>query len=575
MSAPPITASSQSRTKLRAFQYAAKGEGPTEKELNTGNEDQENKYAKEARKSKDSQKPLSSSFHESHDLQNIVQTAFPATPVGRVPLAELISNTEDTLDQLPLLTPVERVLWNHSPSSTDLVGTFATPFTRRGTKRARSSSPKSSSREEEAGLLVSPGRRAPFDTQTLQKSLTSPQADPATELWSRYSLHPASKQTPSKAPALSPTNLFHTLSPQTPARYVNGLDNSGLRRSLSCGMEWPTSAAKRRKIQKSLSQIADRNVAISCDETPNPYHDIKVSRVKFLLGKIHDGLAENCAKAKVALPSSSSPPLLAGNQYRATASSPIEQPQDDVAQVSPSGARKGLSSAEHTRPHEAWENVEQSQEETMVIKENLSSDYGDDDFDEGLLYEVDATMCTTAPPGNVAGTLLGAHVAQNSGPENKSVNSLSNSTDHVRSGAGMEVSIGGLCTGMTILPHISISQEEEHKSISQRDEFDDEYDELVGEGLVSLAADFDQQLPPDAALKISTSKLPAHDLPTKEQLTANGLSKREEVVDLISDDEFGDGFEFEDIAEDYARATQAIDTSSASLVRRFHLKPST
>ncbi|MCJ1383093.1 Tripartite DNA replication factor [Xylographa soralifera] len=564
MSLPAITASSQSR-KLKAFKFTGSGGAPSPNEIYGDNQDRENKSLGKPDKCKASQQRLQSSLDESRKTVDDVQATFPATPVGRVPLAELISNGEDTFDQLPLVTPVERVLWNLSQSSTDFASNFATPFTRRGTKRARSSSPQSSPREEVASLLQSPGNKAPFNTQTLQKSLMSPHADPAKDLWSRYSLYPESKQTPSKPPALSLSNLLHTSSPQTPARNMNRLDSSGLRRSLSCGMEWPTSAAKRRKIQKSLSQIGDQNIDISGDEMTKSYHDLKASRVNFLLGKIHDSLVENQGKSTVAQRPSSSPSALARAQNVAFPSSHIERSRATLAHSSSSVARTRPNRTEHKKLdkfHGDLEQFEPFKDEAMFIEDKASSDYGDDDFDEGLLDVVDANIRTTLQADSLAESPIDEPAMQLFEPKARTDDSFGRPTAHL----DIKPRPSDLYSDKIIPPPMAaLEKQPEHKSISKRDGFDDEYDELFGEGFVSLSAEFDRQHPPREANELSTLKLPAHKLTTESYVTADVLADKEDVVDLMSDDEFGAGFDFEDIAEDYARATQVADISSASL----------
>ena len=578
MSAPAITASSQSRTKLNAFKFIGSGGAPSENEFYGDNQEQENKSLTNSHKRKASQQRLQSSLDESRKTLNDVQAAFPATPVGRVPLAELISNGEDTFDQLPLLTPVERVLWNLSQSSMDIASNFATPFTTRGTKRARSSSLQSSPREDVASLLRSPGNKAPFNTQSLQRSLLSPHADPAKDLWSRYSLHPESNQTPSKPPALSLSNLLHTSSPQTPAKSVNRLDTSGLRRTLSCGMEWPTSAAKRRKIQKTLSQIGDHNMDISRDGTTRSCRDLKVSRVNFLLGKIHDGLAENQGVSIVARRPSSSPPALVQAQTMALASSPIEQSQGSPAHISSSDARTRPNTKIHTKLDKFRGDLEQFEpfkDEAMVMENKASSDYGDDDFDEGLLDEVDATIRITALADRIAENSIGETPLQLVEPQARTDNSFGPPTAHETSGTKLGISPRSsdlYSNKPLLLPIATVEKQPEHKLVSKMDEFDDEFDEFFGEGLVSLAAEFDRQIPLPAANDCFAVKLTAPNFPTETHLKADVLADKEGVVDLVSDDEFGAGFDFEDIAEDYARATQAANTSSASLVRGSHIQ---
>ncbi|MCJ1286282.1 Tripartite DNA replication factor [Xylographa opegraphella] len=567
MSARPITASSQSRTKLKAFEFTGNGGAPSDNELFGGSQEQENKSLGKPHKHKASQQQPQSSLDESQKTSNDVQTAFPATPVGRVPLAELIGNGEDTFDQLPLLTPVERVLWNLSQSSMDIASNFATPFTKRGLKRARSSSPQSSPRGELTGLQ-SPSKKAPFNTQTLQKSLMSPQVDPAKDLWSRYSLHPKSNQTPSKPPALSPSNLLHTSSPQTPAPNVNRLEYSGLRRTMSCGMEWPTSATKRRKIHQSLSQIGDQTKDISRGGMVRSYCDLKASRVNFLLGKINDGLIENKGESTVTRRPSSSPPALARIQDAAFPSSPIEQSRVSVIHISSSDARTRLNTTEHTRLNKVRDDLEKFEPLKDETIGKASSDYGDDEFDEELLDEVDATIRTTTPADVIVGNALDETNARpvecQAGTDNLYGPPMVHETRETKLNISRQR--GELNSdGPTLLDMARVEKPSEHESMSKQDEFDDEYDDFFGEGFVSLAAEFDQRFPLSADTGISAMKFPAQDVSTRRHLTADVRTEKEGVVDLVSDDEFGAGFDFEDIAEDYARAAQAEDISTPSL----------
>lgn len=198
----------------------------------------------------------------------------PQTPAGRVPLADLIGNGEEVSDQLPVLTPVERVLWNHSPRSME-ASSLMTPMTGKSRKRARSSSPPSSGTSRVKILAGSIHASA---------SSRTPHADPAGELWSRYRV--STKQGPKKPSASAAATLMHSSSPR-PAL----APDSGLRRTMSCGVEWPISAKKRRKIHRTESHVAELSPVLR-DTTKQGAQDSRTSRISFLLEQIHDGLSD-------------------------------------------------------------------------------------------------------------------------------------------------------------------------------------------------------------------------------------------------------------------------------------------
>ncbi|KAK4693888.1 DNA replication ATP-dependent helicase/nuclease Dna2, partial [Lecanoromycetidae sp. Uapishka_2] len=238
----PIAASSQSRSKLKAFQYQEKGTTP---ETTTMEADKENAhYQPEEAEQKmiPPPQPLSqkSATKDSRDC--------PQTPVGRLPLSELLASGEDTSRQHLNLTPIERVLWENTPMSS------TSPASRRKRKRAHSTSPASSSQNETSAHFT--GTKSAVDLHRLQQNLKTPKADPADDLWSRYSLNTDTieRRSPTAPTRLGHPHLMHSSSPQTPASHL-GREGAGLRRALSC-IEWPTSMAKRRKLHHSSSQGA-------------------------------------------------------------------------------------------------------------------------------------------------------------------------------------------------------------------------------------------------------------------------------------------------------------------------------
>lgn len=228
----------------------------------------------------------------------------PQTPVARVPLAELIGNREAPDFQRPKdVTPEERVYWKQrrTPRSSQLRSSQYTPAhsTMRRAKRARSSSPIPV--PFETGL-DSAAENDALDLQALQKSLKTPQADPVLELWNKYSMN---KDT-SQAPQLLPFTQLVTSSPRVTANGSPIIGGSGLRRSLSCGIEWPMSKAKRRKVTKP--DIFRDNGAPAEIGLQDAQRTSKLSRVSLLVERIQESFMNPQGKENgVSGPSSSSP----------------------------------------------------------------------------------------------------------------------------------------------------------------------------------------------------------------------------------------------------------------------------
>ncbi|KAL1791820.1 hypothetical protein ACET3X_009571 [Alternaria dauci] len=227
---PPIMPSTQTRTKLKAFQFV---EGtPTADSLpNRRDADKENRPAalgktpkpmgtpKNNRAVKDVAAPI-----KTPKLPTISDCPPPSTPATtRLPLADLVGNVDDSSRHAPQpdASPEEQLIWRGSQA-------INTPFPRKNKKRARSSSPVAPSQEEHR---LDPTRQ----------DITTPQADPAMELWSRYT---SNKGTPSANKSVAFAHLINESSPRSQAAAGS---ISGLRRWASCGVEFPASHRKRRR----------------------------------------------------------------------------------------------------------------------------------------------------------------------------------------------------------------------------------------------------------------------------------------------------------------------------------------
>jgi len=294
---PAIAASSQSKSKLKAFQFegdrSVDGQKDSEKENKplpmTENVDPVKKQRSPGKSGPDGSKDRRTDGRETNF--NLP----PSTPAMRLPLAELIGNAEDAL-RLPLPkedSPEEQLGWIPNSSNSAL-----TPGQRR--KRAHSSSPLASSQNETSAHFA---LREPLDLQNLQQSLKTPHADPATDLWNRYYTMRNANETPSGAKAPLFAHLLDDSSPRSFARTPGG-SVGGLRRWASCGMEWPTSKAKRRRTNGAVrEQPAD---ILESRETAKE-HLVKVSKVGMLVEQMQATLAQPMSKRPADAPSSSSP----------------------------------------------------------------------------------------------------------------------------------------------------------------------------------------------------------------------------------------------------------------------------
>ena len=210
----------------------------------------------------------------------------PQTPIGRLPLAALIAGGDQTKHSGVESIPVERVLWNHSQHSDDPDGSQGRRNIKRGTKRAHSSSPLSSPNQSRRSLTK--------ETHKIEKvptSLETPQADPVYDLWSRYSL--ASDKPSPTTHADTGLPSLHSSSPQTPTTHWQGRESIKLRRSYSCNVEWPTSATKRRKLCHSSSNQEATGVHANHEHGSQAKGNSKMARVSLLVEHIQNRLARS------------------------------------------------------------------------------------------------------------------------------------------------------------------------------------------------------------------------------------------------------------------------------------------
>ncbi|RMZ92447.1 hypothetical protein DV736_g317, partial [Chaetothyriales sp. CBS 134916] len=242
---------------------------------------------------------------------------FPHTPAVRIPFEDLIANTEDVFNcPLPAATPVDHVVWHHGPASSDVSASMGS--SRKGRKRARSSSPASSQMEKTA---CAPDQKDSMNMNSVQRSLRTPNNDPAQELWNRYLA--ASTAGHGDAPLPS----FAHLPPSSPQTPTTTSKDSGLRRTVSCGVEWPTSKPKRRRVDVEDSHSRTKDIfAASRRQILAP--DLpKTSRVGLLVEKIQESLNRRTRIDEG--PSSSSPLPERHAQSRSSEASPAQSPSKE------------------------------------------------------------------------------------------------------------------------------------------------------------------------------------------------------------------------------------------------------
>lgn len=261
------------------------------------------------------------------------------TPVTRLNWRDLepLANADDTDKDA---SPNDRILWDNKQNSTYGAG-LSPMLGRKGKKRARSSSPTSSPAGDKPSAPA-------VNIKRLTKALRSPHPDPTLELWDRFSLaSPASQKTPIAHPALA--QLMVSSSPQPNKQQVSQAGSVSLRRAASCGLNWP----KRRKLEKSKSgsQLAKGQRDLEAAS--------KSSLVSALLSTVTSSIQEDTS-----------------DDARQSIESPSPKkkkhvPADDPPAYIPCKAN-GIEAS------------------------GGSSDYGDDEFDDDALMELEMSA-TTAP----------------------------------------------------------------------------------------------------------------------------------------------------------------------------------
>lgn len=537
---PPIPASSKSKSKLEAFHFHERTvELETFKKLDLQNQeaDKENRSTLEDSKNIGALQlmPCPRSLSQPSS-----QKECPQTPIGRLPLSELIAGTNDNAHQNLNLTPVERVLWNLSPSTSQLSSSQEGPASLRGQKRARSSSPTAPSKKKKPKRFTS--GKQPMDSYKSQRALKTPKADPASDLWSRYSHANADneKASPTRSRQEILFELMKSSSPQTPPSHLQTKELGGLRRASSCTNDWPESAAKRRRLNHSTQH----NLVTAGIETSETQHlcqsTTSISRVSILVERMQDELSGSFKQQRHPNRPAESSPSPEKMESKPSSQPPPNQGEDTVAFASqPAGERKNEVTLES--PNQNSE------------KSAGTSDFGDDEFNDEMLDIINASLLSACSTTSESGQrcqkeFTGSH-------DSILVDSVL--TDHSQN-----------CTP-SLQPNYSCPRDQLNSTAQQidQDEFSDDETEFPSADLEHLASFYDQQSrgetiedPNDRiATRSINTQYPPEEADVTVKMLKNGMREDAVVegVDISSEEEFGEEPDFEGLLDGCAEATQA------------------
>ncbi|KAI9819890.1 MAG: Tripartite DNA replication factor [Pycnora praestabilis] len=560
MTAPLISSSAATKSKLKPFQFAEDVE-----KLGASNKTSESDSNKEnhilTNHSNDAAAITGSSQARSSNQNGNAKSTkdCPKTPATRLPLADLIANVEyDMSDRRGQdVTPDERVYWEHtrSPDSSGQTSSLVTPdsATRRGKKRARSSSPPSASAN---GVPVhNSANKEIFDLQNLQKMLKTPQADPAAELWSRYAIATGSKSTLEGLPVSAFAHLINASSPHTWTNGTSANASSGLRRSLSCGMEWPLSKAKRRRVTGPEVRLQGEDIFAVTNQDPEKKGVAKISRLNLLVERMQKSLAKPSRAREISGLSSSSPLP--------------EKIEDNIAPyVSP--LQRLVTATERVRHTVSFGTTDNAELRSNVSIDKMqiyapspketSSEFGDFDDDEiDMLEAAEAASCEAVNGTNIA--------------QEPSTERLPQS-QHFRDDGTEKTKLAlHLTTAANFddIAQTTVGLEDQEES----DEFGEDDEQLLTADLEDFIAKYDTQsnlkrpaqdtVSPSVAAKPPTLALPANNVRQQEDVAL--VITESAGADCLSDDEFGgEDIDFEHLVTVEATSTDSLMTVASSQI---------
>lgn len=487
-----IPASTESKAKLSAFSFGKltprRGKGPRDtKESISGGEGDVDLEAATTLK-----------------LAPGLTKECPQTPAPRLPLCDLIGIGEEGKHPQPIAqldcSPEDRITWQLSPK-----GSQVTPVAAKG-KASKRKRPMDSSPMGSPGADTPRGNKKPgaFNLQPLGNTLKTPLADPAMQLWSKYSNKPSGPLRPIN-PA---TRLFNGDASKNRDTNTSPL---GLRRAYSCGPDWPVEPRlkKKRKTIPVDSRINPDNVETPSAKEPNSgssgLGSSRLSRVNRLVDKVKETLGKPSLMPR---PPSSSSPL-------------PERPDHDLDLTSsPLGKGRGQGRGV-ARPTSGGA---VSPNGAAPAGGSDSEDFGD--FDDG---DIDIDMLEEAE-----------RFAENSQSQTMA---------------------GGVADTVIDLPSVPaadpipwpVREEPKASSCNEDDEFDDGDDAFYTENFEEMVAKYDTPGVSSAPTEIPT------ETPLKELQSDAGSAPRDPIADANAQflDEFGE-IDFSEWEEEELRITQGL-----------------
>ncbi|KAH6617964.1 DNA replication factor Dna2-domain-containing protein [Chaetomium sp. MPI-SDFR-AT-0129] len=366
---PPLPVSTKTKAKLQAFQFAAAPDTNTHDESTP-------KHA-----------PAPAPAPPPGRANPTVQV----TPAAdRTAWQDLLAPRPDAPQDDDNFSPGERVLWRNDQEPGRPVARSPL-LPRKNRKRARSSSPCSSSPAVDGTGCKKKG---------LARVLKTPRADPALDLWDRLSV-PGMNASPSGLTNPLLAQLMVSSSPH-PRDGTGLLGNARpLRKTVSCGSHWP----KRRKFERMDSDLAEvpaaaATAAAAARSQPAgaaaATADSKLSMVSALLETVN-GEIRKSGRDK-------SSPAGAPQQTSSSVTSPNLGPQSHSRQQHGSSPLAKKSAGAMGR--------EPLNSNPAGATKSSSSDYGDDDFDDETLMELDASILVSGDDSTMVASVPNAAPVQ-------------------------------------------------------------------------------------------------------------------------------------------------------------------
>lgn len=301
----------------------------------------------------------------------------PKTPASRLQLARLMSLAETPPTRGPAhpssdMSPDDTVQWDTAPRS---------PFV------SSQNLPSGSRRKGVKGTnLETPVPKKKAIDFTINPK--TPTADPAAELWSKYS---SAEDLASELihPPLAAKKLFG----EKQQRLAGG-SPSGLRRAFSCGDSWPRPRPKRRKVEGGLGAGA----ADVGEDIESPVKS-KFSRVSKLVDQMHANLG------RPSVPTAPSSPFVPEKGFDHPPSSAPPAPSSPTTRIRRHTEELDIdlerpSSPEQAAPSSPTSRIVRGKENSNPFNQKSDSDseeYGD--MDEDMLEAADEMIAQTQAHG--------------------------------------------------------------------------------------------------------------------------------------------------------------------------------